>query len=227
MLPWHHATILSCYYATALLVYPNAAQQRLFVIQVPTALVTSHTVKQGWEKMTQGWEKAKISHKFSTPSWKATILAKWSRPSANRCTTFDANTNTAWTNTILSQCSQFSCCKFSTTGVKHPDIACLTSQQMIVIWCNLSLNTNTNIANIDQYNTLTVPSILLQQVLHLSKTSRHCLCDFSTDDCDLMHFVSSKFPTFDLQRRFRASSMLQDWETAGKIKKLWIWYLKT
>ena len=49
-------------------------------------------------------------------------------------------------NTILSQCSQFSCCKFSTTGVKHRDIACLTSLQMIVIWCTLSLNTNANIA---------------------------------------------------------------------------------
>ena len=39
----------------------------------------------------------------------------------------------------------------------------------------------------------TIPSqflILLLQVLHRSKTSWHGLCDFSTDDCDLMHFVS-------------------------------------
>ena len=49
-------------------------------------------------------------------------------------------------NTRLSQCSQFSCCKFSTTGVKHRDIACLTSLQMIVIWCILSLSTNANIS---------------------------------------------------------------------------------
>ena len=101
MLPNHAAIIpcyhTICYYATALLVYLNAAQQCLFVIQVPTGVVTSHTVKQGWEKMTQGWEKAKISHKFSTPSWKATILAKWSRPSAILCTTLNANKNTART----------------------------------------------------------------------------------------------------------------------------------
>ena len=175
--------------------------------------------------MTQGWEKAKISHKFSTPSWKATILAKWSRPSAILCTTLNANTNTAWTKhkalTVLpvlllqvfhyrSKTSRHCLFDFSANDC---DLMHFVSQHKYKYF-------------LDQYNTLT-PFILLLQVLHLSKTSRHCLCDFSTDDCDLMHFVSSKFPTFDLQRRFRASSMLQDWETAGKMEKLWIWYLKT
>ena len=40
------------------------------------------------------------------------------------------------------------------------------------------------------HNSLTVPLIHLLQVLHRSKTSWECLFDFSTDDCDLMHFVS-------------------------------------
>ena len=192
MLPCYHAAMLPYYYASMLLVnkiHLNAARQRLFVIQVPTALVTSHTVKQGWEKMTQGWEKAKISHKFSTPSWKATILAKWSRPSAIVCSTFNANTITAWTkhNTLtvlpILQLQVFHYwgktswhCLFDFSA-DDCDLMQLVSQHKYK-YC------------LDQYNTLTVPFILLLQVLHRSKTSWHGLCDFSTDDCDLMHFVS-------------------------------------
>ena len=128
-------------------------------------------------------------------------------------------------NTILSQCSQFSSYKFSTTGVKHPDIACLTSQQMIVIWCNLSLNTNTNIA----LTNITLSQCPLFSCYKFYTGVKHpdMACVTSLQMIVIWCTLSLQVPNIWLARRFRASSIPQTWETARKLKKKtvfrWIW----
>ena len=147
-----------------------------------------------WSKDGRRWPRDEKRRKFPTsfqhlrerpPSWQSGP----DQVSANRCTSFDANTNTAWTkhNTLtvlpILQLQVFHYwgktswhCLFDFSA-DDCDLMQLVSQHKYK-YC------------LDQYNTLTVPFILLLQVLHRSKTSWHGLCDFSTDDCDLMHFVS-------------------------------------
>ena len=176
--------------------------------------------------MTQGWEKAKISHKFSTPSWKATILAKWSRPSANRCTTFHAKTNIAWTkhNTLrVLPILQLQVVHYWGKTSWH----CLFGfSAEIVIWCNLSLNTNTNIA----LTNITLSQCPLFSCYKFYTGVKHpdMACVTSLQMIVIWCTLSLQVPNIWLARRFRASSIPQTWETARKLKKKktvfrWIW----
>ena len=167
--------------------------------------------------MTQGWEKAKISHKFSTPSWKATILAKWSRPSAILRTTLHANTNTAWTkhNTLtVLPILQLKVFHYWGKTSWH----CLFGfSAEIVIWCNLSLNTNTNIA----LTNITLSQCPLFSCYKFYTGVKHpdMACVTSLQMIVIWCTLSLQVPNIWLARRFRASSIPQTWETARKLKK--------
>ena len=139
--PCYHNTMLPYYHATMLLRY-------LYILMLLGNAYMWSRFPPGWWQVTRWskdgrrWPKDEKRRKFPTsfqhlrerpPSWQSgPDQVQYSALLLMQIKILPEP------NTILSQCSQFSCCKFSSIGVKHRDIACLTSQQMIVIWCTLS-----------------------------------------------------------------------------------------